>query len=168
MAWVVVLVTGAAAQEAGRLDELVSQEILREGDGIYVTDVEGNRRKGRIKKLSAAVLSVTNGRDVWTFAPGEIGEIERQDSLANGIWTGVAVGFGVFTMTCRDYDAPGGICPYVYALIGGWPLAAGAALGAVFDAHITESVYRSATGGRAGLAPLVLEEGVGVRLVVTW
>ena len=44
----------AAQDEARSLDELLRSGSLRLGDGVYVTDATGDRRKGTITDLSIA------------------------------------------------------------------------------------------------------------------
>ena len=171
---VAVVVGGLEAQElAGTRDGVAGAGSLEVGDAVYVTDIEGNRTLVRIAAVSSAGLTGTreNGAaSAWRRE--EIAEIERRDALTNGIWIGVAIGWGVYMVTCHQQsDSPGGLCPpiapyapwYTGSLVLG-----GAVLGYVFDAHMTRRVYRAPTPVSVGVSSLVSGGGAGVQVSVGW
>lgn len=168
---VLVVLAGApaAAQEvAAPLNDLLRTG-LAPGDAVYVTDAQGKRRDGRISEISANGLTIANGDDAWTWPETEIARIEAKDGLANGIWIGLAIGLGASLMGCHYGDNETGICPIPYALIGGYlHLGLGASLGALFDRHMTRTLYQAPPPARVEVSPLVSHERMGVRLAVTW
>ena len=93
----------AEAQDAGAsLVELLQSGELRPGDGVYVTDGAGQRIKGRISDVSSTGLVLIGGQDRWTLASSDVRQIEREDSVANGILIGVGVGAGLGVWSCGD------------------------------------------------------------------
>ena len=169
---VLVVLAGApaAAQEAAApLNDLLRTG-LAPGDAVFVTDAQGERTEGRVSEISANGLTIANGDDAWTWPETEIARIEAKDGLANGIWIGVAIGVGAFLMRCHYGDNETGICPIIpYALTVGYvELGVGAYLGALFDRHMTRTLYRAPPPGRVKVSPLLSHERVGVRLAVGW
>ena len=172
MTQVLVVLAGApaAAQEAAApLNDLLRTG-LAPGDAVYVTDAQGERTEGRVSEISATGLTIANGDDAWTWTETEIARIEAKDGLANGIWIGVAIGVGAFLMRCHYGDNKTGICPIIpYAVTGGYvQLGLGAYLGALFDRHMTRTLYPVPEPARVEVSPLLSRDRVGARLTVGW
>ena len=74
----------SAAQTAGPATGPAVRANLAPGDGVYVTDLAGQRRKGTVQEASGTDLSFTDGTQSWTLARADIQKIELQDPLRNG------------------------------------------------------------------------------------
>ena len=168
---VLVTVAGtAAAQDVSAAVDGLLRTGLEPGDEVYVTDFRGERKDGRVSEVSSAGLTIKNGNDEWSWAATDIVRVEARDSLTNGIWIGVAIGVGTFLMRCHYGGNRTGICPIIpYAVTAGYvDLGLGVYLGALFDRHMTRTLYRVPPPARVEVSPLVSHERMGMRLAVTW
>ena len=166
----VALAGSATAQDVSAPVDDLLRTGLGPGDGVYVTDVQGERTEGRVSEVSATGLTITDGNDEWSWTVTDIVRVEARDGLTNGILIGVAIGTGAFLMRCHYGGNRTGICPILpYALTVGYvPLGVGAYLGALFDRHMTRTLYRAPPPARVEFSPLLSHERMGLRLAVTW
>ena len=158
----------AAAQNvAGSLAELLSAGTLQDGDGIYVTDAAGRRIKGSVGDLSRSALVVRDGGDTWTMSDADIREIDRQDSLQNGIWIGAGLAFAGSIGACRLEMNADEFC-YRTAYLMLPAMAASALVGALIDASRHRTLYRARGAARLTVSPLASGGLGGVRASLSW
>ena len=159
------LAAPSAAQTTGPATGPAVSANLAAGDGVYVTDLAGQRRKGTVQEASGAGLSFTDGTRSWTLANAEIQKIELQEPLRNGAAYGMATIAGIVAVGCAAVGSRPGECAFamIYSLPG---LAIGAGIGAFVDAHQHEAVYDRRT--YAAVVPLVSREQLGAQLAVRW
>jgi hypothetical protein len=155
--------TAAAQGIAATFQEL--RLLVRPGDDVTVTDVNGRNISGKITNLSAASLTLTVDGRPREWREPEVATIRqrRGDSLANGAWIGLGIGAGLAAVgiavafTSEDYDADVnfGEAVLVTAIYGGL----GAAIGTGVDALITRRQVifetRSPSGVAVQFAPLL-------------
>ena len=159
----------AAAQDvASSLDALVRSGSLATGDGIYVTDTAGRQLKGDVVDVLSGGLTLVNGRRVWTLSADHVIRIERQDSLENGIWLGLAGGVGAMYAGCGllGLDAEG--CGYLAAYAFIPAVVGGPIIGALIDAAIRKTVYEAPGSTRVTVSPMLSNGGLGARMSVGW
>ena len=167
--------TGAPASSIGDL-----QKIVKPGEVLIVVDDKGERTTGRLADLSSSTLTLQmpgQGSRSWLVSdkpvPPEqrqlpfdsVARIERRDSMKEGAWAGLAVGFGVAYFVgqqCDSEDFCGALAVLSLSSIIGGPV-----VGALIDHSITTPMYR-APGGRftasLELAPAMARIGAGVSL----
>jgi hypothetical protein len=165
---VLVLCVAAPAAAAGQGIATTFQELrllVRPGDHVTVTDVNGRDVSGKIRDLSASSLALTVDGQPREWRETEVATIRqrRGDSLANGAWIGLGIGAGLaaigiaVSVSSEDYDADVnfGEAVLVTALYGGL----GAAIGTGIDALITRRQVifetRSPSGIAFQIAPLL-------------
>jgi hypothetical protein len=139
--------------------------LVRQGDTVTVTDVNGQEVSGKIADLSASSLVLTANNQAREWREMEVATIKqrRGDSLANGALIGLGIGAGVAAIgiamwvSSDDYvgDVSGGEVVFAMAMYGGL----GAGIGTGIDALITrrQVVFekRSASGVTVQIAPLL-------------
>jgi hypothetical protein len=138
-----------AEQPARSLYELRDHAVMRVGDEIFLTHVDGDVLQGKIESLSwdNATLTLENAfknresnLGTRTFSEADIRriEVEMSDSLANGALIGAAVGAGLVLVpyAIEGGDDIGGDAAFFFgtAIVAG----AGAAIGVGIDALIKE------------------------------
>ena len=152
----------AEAQDAGAsLVELLQSGELRPGDGVYVTDGAGQRIKGRISDVSSTGLVLIGGQDRWTLASSDVRQIEREDSVANGILIGVGVGAGLGVWSCGDGCYQGAKQVLLYSALGlgiGWGI----------DAVMRKTLYRAPASARLTVSPVLSTERAGAQMSLRW
>jgi hypothetical protein len=141
MTLVLLLVSLLIAQPAnaqvsdGSFLELQKQ--IAPGDTIYVTDAEGETRKGIVQTISDSLLTLQRGPTTLTFRPGDVSRVTRRGhEVRNAALIGLAVGFlagAVFALTSDDctytcFSSPAGVF-MIGSLGGGVGLGVGAAVG---------------------------------------
>lgn len=147
------------------LQELLSAGRLGPGDTVYVTRTVGRRSvRGTVEDLSPSALTLTDGQIKWTLPEEQILSVERRDSVANGIWTGL----GLALLPICAYSRSSEQASYQMLYYGG-PLLAGAALvGGLVDSSIRETLYRAPGRRRTRLSSTVLNGGFGGSLSLEW
>ena len=163
------LAAPSAAQTTGPATGPAVSANLAAGDGVYVTDLAGQRRKGTVQEASGAGLSFTDGTRSWTLANAEIQKIELQEPLRNGAAYGMATIAGIVAVGCAAVGSRPGECAFamIYSLPGlAIGAGIGAGIGAFVDAHQHEAVYDRRT--YAAVVPLVSREQLGAQLAVRW
>lgn len=167
----VVLPGGAAGQDtASSWDELQAVDMLRHGDGVYVTDTSGQRIKGVISDVSSTGLTVTRGSETWTLTGPEITKLERQDPIWTGAVTGAGIGYGVVFAYCLGVNtvADSGYCLSRSAVYAIPFIAATAGLGALWDLSMHKTLYEATGDSRVAVAPMLGPERLGAQVSLTW
>ncbi len=173
LALLVSLATPAAAQEAGSFSEL--SRLVRPGDDVRVTLAGGRELKAEIVGLTPDTLSVLDRgvrrdlreADVWIVAH------RREDSPANGAWTGfgagAAAGMYLAVLTLERTPSDAGELASV-AAVGGLYGAVGAWVGYGVDRLIKreEKVYRRPSDWRLTVAPTFSSDRHGVALSLSF
>lgn len=158
----------AAQDAATSLEDLVQSSRLQPGDGVYVTDGTGRRIKGDVTDVSATGLAITDGRDTWMLAEGELSKIELQDPVDTGIWLGIGIAVGSTLAICAIERVAG--ADYCYTGYYGFlpALATGAGIGWYKDATTHKTIYQRE--GTAGLriSPVVSKERLGAQVSLGW
>ena len=162
---VAALAAPAAAQTAGLAAGPSLTADLAAGDGVYVTDLSGRRRKGTVRETSRAGLSFTDGSRSWTLTSTEVRKIELQDPLLNGAGYGMATVAGIVVAGCAAIGSRPGECAFalVYSLPG---IAIGGAIGALVDALQHETVYDRAP--QVTVVPVVSGDRIGAEFALRW
>ena len=157
----------AWSQEARSWEELVRRGTLRNGDGIYVTDLRGERIQGDVRDISTTELVVRNEDGTWMWRVDEISEIKRQDSLDNGIAIGMGVGAAIAYAACKLQDNAEQ-CIYGVWYYGMPAFAAATFVGAGIDSSIHKTVYQRSGFARLRVGPLLSNDSLGGSLSIEW
>jgi uncharacterized protein YcfJ len=125
---------------------------VKPGDEIFVTERQGRESSGHFTRLSSASMALLVNGVEREISRGDIGRIERPDSLWNGALIGGALGALLGT------GAGASCSPHCAAAVTGTMLgfgAAGAVLGARIDgaAHHRSTVYGSPPSSPNALRP---------------
>ena len=136
---------------------------LQPGDGVYVTDSHGCRIKADVAHLTSDSLTLTHGRETLRFHASEMLQVERQDS----VWNGIAIGLGAGALTARRLlgsgsDSLSAVVSTFVLVFGG-----GALIGWAVDANVHETVYQAPRTAWK-FEPLAMKDGAGARLSVVW
>jgi hypothetical protein len=87
----VVGVSMTKAQDvAGSFEQL--RELVRVGDKVTVTDVQGREMQGSIAEVSSSSLGLVVGGNRTDFSETDLDTVSRRDSRWNGTLWGLAVG----------------------------------------------------------------------------
>jgi hypothetical protein len=161
----------AAAQQASSFEQL--QLLVKPGDTVVVTDMEGRSTKGKIEGLSRESLRLKSSGNIREFGQRDAIEIKqrRSDSLANGALIGAAVGGGIGALGAIAFCKEGwcrGNGAEVAATIG-VHAGMGTAIGVGIDALVRsrQTIYRSSPQtafSRVHVAPLIGSGRRGVAL----
>ena len=135
-----------AQTPAASFEQLVAEGAVHPRDTVYVTDVWGHRIKARLGELRPGRLMVTQGSLQIPMPESEVAQIQRADSLQNGLWLGLGAGIAAAwiapNLLC---DLPDDECAaIVFGAIGLPSIAAGTLTGVLVDAAIKKTVFRSA------------------------
>ena len=176
---VVILLPGdSIAQNVPRsLDELLRAGDLRSGEAVDVTIANRGRVSGRIvgmtsTQLTMAPRSLTHGRTRLEFSEetrlefseDEILTIERQDSLQNGVWIGLAGALIPLCVYARSSEG----AAYGALYYGGPLIGAGVLTGALIDAAVKKAIYRRRDSTRVSWSPTLSAGGLGARVSLAW
>jgi len=132
-----------AQEKATTLEQL--RVLVGRGDKVRLTDGEGHEMNGRIEGLSASELALRVGDSERRLKESEIRTIRvrKDDSLADGAWTGFAVGgtLGLLVGLSISHEVGASAVPLLTAFYGG----IGAGIGVGFDAMVTHdrTIYNS-------------------------
>jgi hypothetical protein len=179
IAWLLLAANPAFAQAPegkSSFESLGSDQRLKSGERIEVTDVSGKKLSGRFENISGSVLTVRQGQSMQQFTKADIAEIRHRkperwwDGMLIGMGAGAAAGFVGARMVCGNDSE----CSFytgvvlVPTLTGG-----GAAIGALIDSliHKNETVYSRDTGSllrRLNVSPLAGKGTAGVRLSLSF
>ncbi len=85
-----VPVTGQAQEVASSLDEL--RELVKVGDDVTVTGLQGRQTQGRIVAISSSSLGLIVGGVRTDFSEDDLDTVSRRDSRRNGTLWGLGVG----------------------------------------------------------------------------
>ena len=145
--WVVLVMCSAPAlaqTPAASFGELIAEGAVREKQSVYVTDVWGNRVKGRLVDLRPGSLVLMQGSREVPMAEADVTRIQRRDSIANGLLLGLGAGFAAGWISTHLFcDLPDDECAgIVFAAIGFPSMAGGAVAGALIDAANSKTVFR--------------------------
>ena len=147
---------------ATSLENALREAGVQIGDGVFLTDAKGCRIKADIKEMSDTELSLTDGRQTWLLRKGEILEIEKQDSLWNGVGYGLGVSAAVLRRGDFSSDDFSAVVAGIAIVVG-----AGVVIGAVVDANIHRTVYEARPAVWA-VKPVVGADRIGAHVAVRW
>ena len=167
-ACVVLLMFSAPAlaqTPAASFGQLIAEDAVRAKQTVYVTDVWGNRVKGRLGEIRPGSLVLMQGSREIAMAEGDVSRIQRGDSIANGLLLGLGAGFAAGWISTHLFcDLPDPECAgIVFAAIGFPSMAGGALAGALVDAANRKTVFRF-SGTRAAsmqVSPVLGAGGAG-------
>ena len=165
-----------AQDAAGTFVQL--QHIVKPGQAVVVTDVDGERIKGTIASVSPLSMTLEvedrmgfpDGQR--TFSEAAVARVARRDSVTEGVLIGLAAGVGAVWGAVRITGGPAGYdeeCAAnswgVFALT---MIPAGMVTGVVIDRLIGNGAIFEApvtkTGGTFRLAPLWAKDGAGLSM----
>jgi hypothetical protein len=86
-------ITTEAQEVASSLDEL--RQLVRVGDTVSVTDLQGRQTQGRIAEISSSSLGLMVGETRTDFSEDDLDTVSRRDSRWNGTLWGLAVGAAI-------------------------------------------------------------------------
>jgi len=169
--------TALRAQDAAStFDQL--QHVVKAGQAVVVTDVDGERIKGTISSLSPQSMTLEVEDRMGfpggqrTFSETAVARVARRDSVTEGLLIGLAAGVGAAWGGVRIACGPPGYddeCAAnswgVFALA---MIPAGMVTGALIDRLIGNAAIFVApaakTGGTLRLAPLWAKDGAGLSM----
>jgi len=171
---IVLLPVVAAAQEPVKSFDQLSTR-LKVGDTVWVTNAQGREIKGRVTSFAPDTMGVdASGAHVLRADEVRAVEHRRPDSLANGAWIGLGVGFatgaGLALWACSEDSCSWGGATMFALMIAG----AGTGIGVGVDALIPgrrQVVYRApgASGSaRLSLAPMITPRTKGVAVAFSF
>jgi hypothetical protein len=88
-----VPITGQAQEVASSLDGL--RELVKVGDDVTVTGLQGRQTQGRIVAISSSSLGLIVGGVRTDFSEDDLDTVSRRDSRWNGTLWGLGVGGGL-------------------------------------------------------------------------
>jgi hypothetical protein len=152
-----------AQTPAASFELLIAGGAIQPNQTVYVTDVWGQRVKGRLGELRPDGLVLMQGSRKILMTEADVFRIQRGDSLQNGLWLGLGAGVaGAWIAPHRFCDLPDDECAaIVFAAVGVPSMAAGAVAGALGDAAIEKTVFQFA--GRRGAARIQVSPVFGGR-----
>jgi hypothetical protein len=147
------------------------QPLVKIGQTVIVTDVNGETTKGRVIDLSASTLAVRTP-EPKAFPESRVVSVRRTDSLWNGALIGAGAGGAVavagFQATRGESDAV-----YGWAYVASWlaPVV-GAVVGAFVDRSVGNApIYLASppiSKTRVSVCPLVTPKAAGASISVLW
>jgi hypothetical protein len=149
------------------------EETVRRGDTVVVTDETGRTTKGTVSDLTGSALTLTVGKETPTqvFTPDRTTRIVRRDSLQEGILIGLGAGVVVSWTMIRSTCGPPGFDPECSAnmFVATVPLSlgVGGGVGALVDAAIRKTVYRSQRS-QVTFVPVVSGDQRGALVSIGW
>jgi hypothetical protein len=169
------LIGGTKSAEAQAVEQAASfeqlQMLVRPGNVITVIDDAGAKLRGRLISLSSSSLKLDLGNGQRTFEQARVQTIRqrRADSLADGAWTGLAVGMvipAIALLLLHDECYCG--AAEVAGVIGAYG-GVGAGIGVGIDALVrrTKTIYSApAAAGRVRLTPLLTRDGSAMSVTI--
>ena len=157
----------ADAQVASALEDLQ----LKAGRKIAITDEHGEKVTGRFAGLASDRMTIGVGRETRELPLAQILRIEKVDDVKNGMWTGLAIGAGLFICEAIAASAAGfELNAGGYAAIGAIYAGLGAGVGAGIDALVgsNKTIYRRGSTERVTVAPTLRRGGAAVSVAVGW
>ena len=154
------LLPGIAAAQP--VDDSAIDTLVRSGQHVLVTNLDGHRVKGRVTTIDASTMTllVEEGFDdrAVTLATSTIATVRKSDSLLNGFLIGLGSGLvagevWIYSMCGPPgYDAEcrGIATPIGWAVFGG----SGVAIGTLIDKFSTKLLYRAPDDARHPRAAL--------------
>ena len=136
----------ALAQTPASFDQLIAEGAIRPKQTVYVTDVYGDRVKGRLGELRPGSLMLMQGSRELRMAEADVTRIQRGDSIADGLLLGLGAGIAAAWIAPHFFcDLPDDECAaIVFAAIGLPSIAGGAVTGALVDAARKKTVFQFA------------------------
>jgi hypothetical protein len=133
-----------AQTPAASFESLMAEGAIQPNQTVYVTDVWGQRLKGRLGELRPGSLVLMQGSRKIQMTEADVTRIERGDSLHNGLWLGLGAGVAAAWVAPHFFcNLPDDECAaIVFAAIGLPSMAGGAVAGALGDAAIRKTVFR--------------------------
>jgi hypothetical protein len=158
-----------AVEQAASFEQL--QMLVRPGDEITVIDDNGTNLRGTLTSLSSSSLQLVIGRAQRTFEQSQVRTIRqrRGDSLANGAWTGLAVGMVIPAIALLAlHDECYCTAAEVAGVLGAYG-GLGAGIGVGIDALVrrTKTIYSAPTAaGRVRLTPTLTRDGTAMSVTI--
>jgi len=147
-----ISVPALAQTPAASFELLIAEGALRPNQTVYVTDVWGQRVKGRLGELRPGSLVLMQGSRKLQMTEADVYRIQRGDSLQSGLWLGLGAGVAAAWIAPHLFcDLPDDECAaIIFAAIGLPSMAAGTVAGALGDAAVKKTVFQfSGTRGSA-------------------
>ena len=159
-----------SAQVANSFEQL--QVLVKPGDRISVTDVNGTLSQGMIAALSRSTLQLTVAGAPRDLSESDVVMIRqrRRDSLTNGATIGAVVGgvFGILggVLACAEQGNCAGSAVFAVSIF----TAMGAGAGVGIDALIVrqQTIYRRGTSGRLDVKPVFSAGRKGIAFTVSF
>ena len=161
-----LLPAGAAAQsEATSFDEL--QRMLKPGQQVVVTELDGRETKGAVTQVSADAV-VLGAR---TFSERTVLSVRRTDSVWNGLLIGLGAGIAANEVFVRSNCGPRGYddeCAAIATAVGMISFVpGGAVIGALIDKFTGNTrLYRTPMRASLAIQPIVARNRTGLSLAV--
>ncbi len=176
LAWVLAPAALRAQDATTTFDQL--QHVVKAGQAVVVTDVDGERFKGIIASLSPLSMTLEVEDRMGfpggqrTFSEAAVARVARRDSVTEGVLIGLAAGvgaaWGAVRITCGPpgYDEECAATSWgVFALTMS---PAGVVTGVVIDRLIGNGAVFEAPAAKTGrtlrLAPLWAKDGAGLSM----
>jgi hypothetical protein len=165
--------SAAAQSEATSFDEL--QRMVKPGQRVVVTELDGRETKGAVTQVSAdaVVLAVQDGSAAGarTFSERTVSSVRRTDSVWNGLLIGLGAGIAANEVFVRSNCGPRGNddeCAAIVTAVGLITFVpGGAVIGALIDKFTGNTrLYRSPTLASLALQPIVARNRTGLSLSV--
>jgi len=163
----VLLVTSSApalAQTpAGSFDQLIADDAIKPHQTIDVTDVWGQRVRGRLFEVRPGSLVLMQGSQKIEMSEADVSRIQRRDSVQDGLWLGFGAGVAAAWVAPHFFcGSPDPECAaQVFAAIGLPSIAGGMVAGTVIDAAIKKTVFQF--GGRRDTVRMQMSPVLGGR-----
>jgi hypothetical protein len=131
---------------AASFGQLIAEGAIQPRQTVYVTDVWGDRIKGRLGELRPGSLVLMQGSRSIQIPEADVSRIQRVDSLANGVGLGLGVGVAAAWIAPHLFcDLPDDECAAIVFLAIGVPsIAGGTVAGALVDAANKKTVFQFA------------------------
>jgi hypothetical protein len=165
-ACLLLLIVSAPAMSqtpAASFEQLIAENAIQPNATVYVTDLWGQRVKGKLGEVRPGSLVLMQGSRKIQMSEADVTRIQRGDSLQNGLWLGVGAGLVAASIApSLVCDLPDDECAaIVFAAIGLPSIVAGTVTGALVDAAIKKTVFQYA--GPQGSAQVQVSPVLGRR-----
>lgn len=163
-AGVFVLINTASAlaqTPAASFQQLITEGAIQSDQIVYVTDMWGQRVKGRLSELRPGSLVLIKGSEKIPMTEALVHRIQKGDSLQNGLWLGIGAGIAAaWAAPHLVCDLPDDECAGIaFGAVGLPSIIGGAVIGLLVDAAIKKTVFKFA--GPRGAARIQMSPMLG-------